>query len=96
MPNYYILFYQTVDNYIEKRAPFRSRHLALARETYEAGSLVMAGALSEPADGAVFIFRGSGPEVAEKFAQNDPYVRNGLISNWYVRPWTVVIGGGEE
>lgn len=53
----------------------------------------MAGALADPADGAVLVFQGEGIQVAEAFAYNDPYVKNGLIREWYVRPWTVVVGG---
>jgi uncharacterized protein YciI len=90
---YYILFYKTVDNYIEKRAPFREEHLAMASDFQKSGKLVMAGALAEPPDGAVLIFKGDSPSIAEDFARNDPYVKNGLIVEWKVRPWTVVIGG---
>jgi uncharacterized protein len=90
---YYLLFYTTVANYLEKRAPYRSEHLALAQQAQQSGALVMAGALADPADGAVLLFKGNGPEVAEDFARNDPYVRNGLITAWRVRPWSVVIGG---
>ena len=90
---YYILFYTTVENYVERRQPFREEHLKLASEAYNNGSIVMAGALAEPADGAVLVFKGDGPEVAESFALNDPYVKNGLSTEWKVRPWTVVIGG---
>lgn len=90
---YYILFYKTVDNYVERRKPFRDEHLKLAREAYHNGSIVMAGALADPADEAVLVFKGDSPAVAEAFAQNDPYVKNGLIKEWTVRPWTVVIGG---
>lgn len=89
---HYILFYKTIDNYIEKRAPYREEHLALAQKAYDNGTLVMAGALAEPADGAVLVFKGENPAVAEAFAQNDPYVKNGLITEWYVRPWKVVVG----
>lgn len=90
---YYILFYKTVDDYIERRIPFRGEHLELAQAAYEAGHLVMAGAFAEPADGAALVFKGEDASVAEDFANNDPYVKNGLIREWYVRPWTVVIGG---
>ncbi len=90
---YYILFYKTVENYLEKRAPFRDEHLALAEKARNNGSLIMAGALADPADGAVLIFKGASAEIAENFAANDPYVKNGLIADWNVRPWTVVIGG---
>ncbi len=89
---HYILFYKTIDNYIEKRAPYREEHLALAQEACNNGDLVMAGALAEPADGAVLIFKGESPAVAEAFAQQDPYVKNGLITEWQVRPWKVVVG----
>lgn len=90
---YYILFYKTVDNYVERRKPFRDEHLKLAMEAYNNGSIVLAGALADPADEAVLVFKGDSPAVAEAFALNDPYVKNGLISEWTVRPWTVVIGG---
>ena len=90
---YYILWYKTVENYVEKRAPHRESHLAYARPAHERGELVMAGALAEPADSAVLVFKGDKPRVAEEFARNDPYVKNGLILEWKVRPWTVVIGG---
>jgi len=90
---YYILFYRTVENYVQRREAYRQEHLKYATAAYERGELVMAGALAEPVDSAVLVFKGATPEVAEQFAQNDPYVKNGLIVEWQVRPWTVVIGG---
>jgi uncharacterized protein YciI len=90
---YYILFYKTVDNFVERRAPYRKEHLEYANAAHDRGFLVMAGALDEPADGAVLVFQGEDSTVAEDFAINDPYVKNGLITEWQVRPWTVVIGG---
>lgn len=90
---YYALFYEVVDDFVERRSPFREEHLRLAREAHRNGEIVLAGALAEPADGALLIFRGESPEVATSFAHRDPYVRNGLVKNWDVRPWSVVIGG---
>lgn len=89
---YYLLFYKTVDHYVEKRAPYRSEHLALAQKAYERGLIVMAGALADPADGAVFVFKADRQEDIENFVMSDPYVKNGLIVEWSIRPWTVVIG----
>lgn len=89
---YYLLFYKTVDNYIEKRTPYREKHLAYATAAHNRGELILAGALSEPADGAILVFRGDSPDIAEAFAKNDPYVLNGLISELSVRSWNVVIG----
>ena len=88
-----ILFYDVVDDYVERRAPFRQLHLDLARQAQQRGELVLAGALADPADGAVLVFRGGSPEVAEAFAKADPYVKNGLVKSWRVRKWTTVIGG---
>jgi len=92
---YYILFYTTVKGYVEKRVPFRKEHLGYAEEAYKRGELILAGALADPADSAILIFKGESPKVAEKFVKDDPYVKNGLIVKWEVRPWTVVIGGKE-
>lgn len=89
---YYILFYKTVENYTEKRTPYRAEHLAYAQNFQENGHLVMAGALTDPADGAVLVFKSDSPETARAFALNDPYVKNGLITEWEVREWNVVIG----
>ena len=92
MTRYYILFYKTVDNYVERRAPYRPEHLTLVQKAHADGDLVMAGAFDEPADGAALVFKGNSLEKAKAFAENDPYVKNGLITEWYVRPWNVVVG----
>jgi uncharacterized protein YciI len=89
---HYLLFYEVAADYLERRAEFRSEHLKLAWEANARGELVLGGALDDPADGAVLLFEGESPEVAERFAENDPYVRNGLVTRWYVRPWTTVVG----
>lgn len=95
MPMYYILFYEVVDDYVHRRAPFREEHLERAKKAHEKGQLVMAGAFASPADGAALVFRADDSSAAEDFAKNDPYVKNGLVKNWRVREWTVVIGGEE-
>jgi hypothetical protein len=89
---YFILFYETADNYVEKRAPYRSQHLELAREAHARGELRLAGALGDPPDRAVLVFRAAEKSVVEDFARRDPYVINGAVTRWEVRPWTVVIG----
>ena len=90
---YYILFYKTIENYIERREPYRKDHLKYVQEAHLNGKIVMAGALSDPVDSAVLIFNCESAKDVEEFALNDPYVINGLIINWEVRPWTVVICG---
>ena len=89
---YWLLFYDLVDDYIERRAPLRESHLALANAARDRGELLLAGALADPPDGAVLVFKGADATAAESFAANDPYVENGLVKSWRVRQWTVVIG----
>jgi uncharacterized protein len=90
---YYLLLYDVVSDYVERRAAFREAHLALARAAQERGELVLAGALHDPVDGAALLFRADDPAVVERFAENDPYVLNGLVTSRRIRRWAVVIGG---
>ena len=89
---YYALFYHVVEEFVERRLPFREAHLAHAPHAAERGELALGGALAEPADTALIVFRGDSPDAARAFAEKDPYVRNGLVQRWEVRPWNVVVG----
>jgi uncharacterized protein YciI/heme-degrading monooxygenase HmoA len=89
---HYLLFYETTEDYVEKRAAFREQHLEMAWQSHERGELLLGGALANPIDFAVLLFAGESPEVAEAFAKGDPYVRNGLVKRWYVREWRTVVG----
>lgn len=91
---HYLLFYDVVPDYVERRAAYREEHLALGRAAHARGELVLGGALADPVDGAVLLFRGDSPAVAESFAHSDPYVRHGLVTRWRVRTWTTVVGDG--
>jgi len=92
MTKHYLLFYDVCDDYASKRTGFRELHLKHASAAVERGELVLAGALANPIDGALLLFRGESPAVAERFAEQDPYVRNGLVTRWRVREWTTVVG----
>jgi len=89
---HYLLFYDVVDNYAERRTPFRADHLAHARKAVVSGDLVLGGAFANPIDGTMLLFKGSSPAAAEAFAKSDPYVVNGLVTKWRVREWTTVVG----
>jgi len=89
---YYILLYEVVDDYVKKRAPFRDEHLRLANDTAEKGQLLLGGAFDNPVDGAALVFKADDRSVVEDFVRNDPYVKNGLITDWKIREWTVVTG----
>ena len=89
---HFLLFYEVGEDYLARRAEFRDAHLEKAWQASERGELILGGALANPVDGAVLLFKGGSREVAEKFAREDPYVTRGLVKRWYVREWTTVVG----
>ena len=89
---HYLLFYEVGEDYVSKRAPLRNQHLEKGWKANEQGELLLAGALADPVDGAVLLFAGDSPAVAENFARTDPYVTGGAVKRWYVREWTTVVG----
>jgi uncharacterized protein len=90
--NHYVLTYELAPDYLQRRGQFRNEHLRLGWEASERGELVLGGPLPDPFDLALLIFRSDSPRAAEEFARKDPYVINGLVKSWRVRPWTTAIG----
>ena len=91
---YFVLIYEYVPDYLERRSQFREQHIQLAQQAVDDKQLLLGGALTEPTDKALLLFSGESPAVAEDFARRDPYVTNGLVTHWEVRPWNIVIGTG--
>lgn len=89
---HFLLFYDVSDDYASRRAEFRNEHLRKAWESHANGELVLGGALADPLNGAVLLFKADSRAVPEAFAQTDPYVTNGLVTRWRVREWTTVAG----
>jgi uncharacterized protein len=89
---HYLLFYEVGEDYVSRREEFRDAHLEKAWEASARDELVLGGALANPVDRAVLLFKGDSPEVAEKFALSDPYVTSGAVKRWYVREWMTVAG----
>lgn len=89
---HYLLIYDLSSDYLERRDEYRYEHLELAWEAYNRGELILGGALQDPVDTGLLLFKGDSPEPAERFARQDPYVRNGLVTGWQVRPWMTVVG----
>ncbi|SFV32271.1 YciI-like protein [Thermoflavifilum thermophilum] len=90
---YYVLFYELVNDYMERRKPLREAHLQLIRDLHAQGYAIMAGALDNPPDRALLVFRTDDVSVIEQFVKQDPYVQHGLVTHWEIRPWHVVVGG---
>jgi len=93
---HYLLIYEGDENWATKRAQFRDPHLAAAWAASDRGDIILAGALKNLDDGvisgAVLLFAGDTPAVAEEFANSDPYVINGVVKRWYVLEWVTVAG----
>jgi uncharacterized protein YciI len=89
---YFALLYDVVPNFAERRLPFREAHLQRVRDANARGQLQFAGALGDPPDGALLVFRAESAAAVEDFAAADPYVTEKLVTAWRVRPWNVVIG----
>lgn len=94
--SYYVLIYHLTADYLERRPAFRAEHLQLAADAQGRGELVLGGAFSDPADTALLVWRAADKSVVEHFVNHDPYVKNGLVARWEIRPWTVVIGTAYE
>ncbi|GAB3685044.1 YciI-like protein [Salinisphaera aquimarina] len=89
---YFLLSYDYVENIVERRAPYRDTHLALAQAYAGRGELVLGGAFTQPADSAALVFNVGGQADVEAFVAKDPYVKNGLVTGWRIREWNVVVG----
>ena len=85
-----LLFYDYVENIVERRAPHRQAHLDLIAEWKADGRVVAGGATGDPPSGALIIFGESGDP--EEWVGIDPYVSEGLVTGWRVEPWLNVTG----
>jgi uncharacterized protein len=89
MPDpHYILFYDYVEDIIDARVPHRDAHMNVIRAGKDDGRIVMAGPLGDPPHGAAIVFKDRA--AAEAFPESDPYVANGLVTEWRVDSWAVV------
>jgi uncharacterized protein len=89
---YFALLYYVGADFAQKRGAYREPHLKLVFEANRRGELVQGGALGDPPDRALLVFRAEDRSTAENFARADPYVTSGLVSRWEVQPWNIVCG----
>lgn len=88
----YAVFTHFVENAAEKRAPHREAHLAHLRELHASGKLVLGGALQDPMDAGLLIFRAESKEEIEAALATDSYAQNGIWTKIVIREWSVVVG----
>ena len=90
---HFLLFYDYVPDYLDRRTAHRPAHFAYVRPFVDRGEMVLAGACTD--DGppiGVLVFKVPDRHIVEAFAQSDPYVLNGVTTAWRVREWTTVTG----
>ena len=89
---HYLLVYEVAPDYLVRRPEFRDAHLRRAWQSSRKGELVLGGAVGEPPESALLLFDCDSPDVPAAFARTDPYVLNGLVTRWSVKPWRTVVG----
>lgn len=91
-PVYYVVFfdidYPSIMEAMADAPQAIAAHKKRSQEWHEQGKLVMAGAFRDSPEGrlnsmGILTSR----EVAEEFAEGDPFVLNGKVIGWYIREW---------
>ena len=91
-PTYLLLTLDYVEDILEKCDPYRADHLAGAKAQHDAGKCVIAGALQDPVDKGVFVFKDCDEAYVKAFVESDAYYKNGLVTGYAIRPWMIVVG----
>jgi hypothetical protein len=89
---HFLLLYDYVADFRDKRAPHRAAHIAHANAAIARGELQLGGAFAEDPPGGMLLFKAETAAAAEAFARADPYVQNGVVTDWRVRECTTVVG----
>ena len=86
----YVMTYRAVEDFLPMARENGPAHVARLHEFRDRGVLLMVGTFDEPMNGdamGVFTTR----EAAEEFIAGDPFVLNGVVASWTVRPWNEVL-----
>ena len=89
----FLLKYDYIPEVLEKRGPYREEHIALANKFIEDGTCLSGGPCGEVGmeipKGALFVFTTA--ESAQEYAEGDPYVANGIVTEYSIEEWNVVV-----
>ena len=86
----YVLIYRAVDDFLPLAREHGPAHVERLRDFHGRGVLLMVGTFDESVKGeamAIFTSR----EAAEEFIAGDPFVLNGVVANWTLRPWKEIL-----
>jgi uncharacterized protein len=89
---YFVAFlttrYRSLDE-VRAQAPGElAAHAARSKQWHEDGKLLMAGAfLDRPEEPVSTMAVLANRQAAEEYIAGDPFVVQGMVSNWQIRPW---------
>ncbi|MGZ3236085.1 MAG: YciI family protein [Burkholderiaceae bacterium] len=84
-----VIFYELAPGGLPKARAYYAAHRARIDAFRARGTLLMIGAFSNSAEGAMGIF--TTRAAAEEFIKDDPFVINGVVAKWTVRDWDEVL-----
>ncbi|WP_164704397.1 YciI family protein [Blastococcus litoris] len=85
-----VMTYRAVEDFLPLAQQHGPAHVARLQEFSARGELLMVGTFDEPMNGdAMGIF--TTREAAEEFIAGDPFVVNGVVASWTLRPWNEIL-----
>lgn len=78
-------------NDTDERAARRDEHLAYLNKLHGEGTLVVAGPHEDGSGGAI-VLRADDQTAAEAIVAGDPYTKNDVTKDRYLRQWKVTVG----
>ncbi len=86
----YVMSYRSVEDFLPLAQQHFPAHLERLHEFHARGVLLMVGTFDEPMNGdAMGIF--TNRKAAEDFVAGDPFVLNGVVASWSIRPWDEIL-----
>ncbi|MFP8965228.1 YciI family protein [Pokkaliibacter sp. CJK22405] len=89
---HFLLVYDYVFDYPEKRERYRAEHLAYCNLAVNDGLLVLGGATMEGNPQGVLVFKAHDRRAVEEFVSGDVYVTSGIVKAWHIKEWITVVG----
>lgn len=85
-----VMTYRAVEDLLPLAQQHGPAHVARLQEFSARGELLMVDTFDEPMNGDVMgIF--TTREAAEEFIAGDPFVVNGVVASWTLRPWNEIL-----
>jgi uncharacterized protein len=94
---YYVAFFvisgMTIDDVRASAPDALAAHLKRSKQLQQQGTLLMAGAFLHTMPDEPLTTMGVFPsrDAAEAYAAGDPFVLNGMVTNWYIREWANIL-----